>query len=158
MRKSIRLCRGYAHIDGWNVPEGEYDMPIVLDPDLPTRGEMLTGLTYDGYQPTAIVLREWDERALIHEVLHVLLNPHIRPTKADPDCHRVIAHVEVALLLAGWRFEAAAVGAATTKETRPAAAVPTPEKRRLEESLDGYIDNMPTEDEQAALDYGEPPF
>lgn len=117
---SVRLCRGHEHRDGWNVPTDEYTLPVRYDPAMPTRGELHQQHDFNGvWWPRTILLREWDERVLLHEVLHVLLNGRVTLTEDDPDGHGVIAHVETALILAGWRFAGPVTATPRDPDERP---------------------------------------
>lgn len=84
-----------------NVGVDHVAVPVVIDPTLSKRGE--TQNTHDGRR---IVLREWNEQVLLHELLHVALT-RISPLNTiteDPDDHNVIARIEVALWETGWRL------------------------------------------------------
>lgn len=85
-----RLNQGTNHID----------VPIIIVPDLPVFGE--AGYGYDCSR--VIRLREWNEQVLLHEILHVVLDPVlVRGDPQDPQGHNVISRVEVALWETGWR-------------------------------------------------------
>lgn len=94
----------YPNPGGQSLNRGmnHQDIPIVIDPDLPLRGERQN--TYDG--SSRIVLREWDEQVLLHELLHVaLLHVHSRvATEDDPHGHDIVSRIEVALWETGWRL------------------------------------------------------
>lgn len=60
---------GRDNTDGLNEPATVYDVHVYLDPNLTERGA--NERVYDG---TAIVLREWNLRVLIHELAHVALD------------------------------------------------------------------------------------
>ena len=85
--------------DGLNRPVEPREWPIQIDPNLGPRGEY-----QNVYGSSAIVLREWNEQVLLHEVLHVLLDPLTRRQEGDGYNHRVVAPVEASLFHAGWRF------------------------------------------------------
>lgn len=77
-------------------PKRHITVPVVLWPDLDVKG---TVVREHGYATTEtfIVLQEWDEQVLLHELLHVVLG-HILLTGDDPEGrHDVIGAVEVAL-------------------------------------------------------------
>lgn len=96
--EAITLPAGYASDGyGFNKPTGLYEVPVVTDPNLPVRGETRTN-PYG--PPKTIVLREWDERVLLHEVLHVLLDGHI-PHDGNHG-HPIINRLEVGLMAAGY--------------------------------------------------------
>lgn len=98
-----RLNEGTEHID----------VPIVIDPDLGPLGE--AGFTYD--HTRVIRLREWNEQVLLHEILHVVLDPVITlGAPEDPYGHNIIARVEVALWESGWRLTRATPPASTPEE------------------------------------------
>lgn len=99
----VPLDRALGNGDGaaLNVGVDHISVPVVIDPDLPRRGE--TKNTYDGLR---IVLREWNEQVLLHELLHVALT-RVSPLNTvvdDPFDHNVISRVEVALWETGWRL------------------------------------------------------
>lgn len=77
---------------GFNEAAATYEVPVTIDPDL-----KFAGMTYtEPYgPPKRIVLREWDERVLLHEVLHCLLD-------GFELTHQAIATAEVGLRLAGY--------------------------------------------------------
>lgn len=99
----VPLDRALDNRDGdrLNVGTDHIDVAVVINPDLAKRGE--TQHTHDGKR---IVLREWNEQVLLHELLHVALtrvSPLNTSTEA-PDDHNVIARLEVALWETGWRL------------------------------------------------------
>lgn len=84
-----------------NVGVDHIHVPVFIDPGLTQRGE--TQNTYSGRR---IVLREWNEQVLLHELLHVALT-RITPMNTvvdDPHDHNIIARIEVALWETGWRL------------------------------------------------------
>ena len=99
----VPLDRARDNRDGErpNVGIDHIEVPVVIDPGLSRRGEVQN--TYDGGR--RIVLREWDEQVLLHELLHVALT-RVSPLNTiteDPFDHNVIARIEVALWETGWR-------------------------------------------------------
>lgn len=89
--------------DGQVVNRGQdyIDVPVVIDPNLSRLGEY--GYTFDYRR--VIYLREWNEQVLLHELMHVVLDPLLLGTEDDPYFHNVIARVEVALWETGWRLQ-----------------------------------------------------
>lgn len=96
---SLRLPLDYEHIAGRNVGRAHIDLTVAVQPDLEVRGVYRS-------QEGVIALREWDEQVLLHEILHAVNLPGA--TSHDPDNHRTINRIEVALWESGWRFSAAA--------------------------------------------------
>lgn len=93
----LRLPIGFEHVDGSNVPTGLFDVPVICEPSLPVRGETRTN---PHGPPKTIVLRSWDdEQALLHEILHVLLDGHIPDEQHG---HPIINRIEVGLITAGY--------------------------------------------------------
>lgn len=91
--------------DRLNEGTNHLDVAIEIDPTLDRRGEV-RGLGQPFGEPrVVIVLREWNEQVLLHELLHVLPLPGA--TDADPHNHDVVSRVEVALWETGWRLVAA---------------------------------------------------
>lgn len=82
-----------------NVGVDHIDVPVVVDPSLAKRGEFQN--TYGG---TRIVLREWNEQVLLHELLHAALARIPQIWADDEHNHNIISRVEVALWETGWRF------------------------------------------------------
>lgn len=92
-------------VDGTLLNKGDnyHDVSVFIDPDLPVLGERQS---VDGYvRSERIVLREWNEQVLLHELIHVaLLNVHDRIScEGDPHGHDIVSRVEVALWETGWR-------------------------------------------------------
>lgn len=101
--RSVRLTRGHTKDEhGICQPVATYHVPITYNPDLATKGLVTS------FADPAIVLREWDEQVLLHEVLHLLLAPFLPWTDfrgaENPRHHEAVREVEVALTAAGWRF------------------------------------------------------
>jgi hypothetical protein len=101
LRVPLDRATGNRDGGGLNVGADHIDVPVVIDPALAKRGE--TQHTYDGKR---IVLREWNEQVLLHELLHVALTrvSPLNTVTEDPDDHNVIARLEVALWETGWRL------------------------------------------------------
>jgi hypothetical protein len=84
---------------GLNRGRGHVVVPIEYDANLPVLGERRV----NPYGPCPIVLREWNEQVLLHELLHLILGTS-GATPEDPYGHRTVARVEVALWESGWRL------------------------------------------------------
>ena len=87
-----------------NVGTDHVDVPVVVEPTLGKRGEIRYDYDYNGYAGRRILLREWNEQVLLHEILHVVLDPVLPVSAADPHNHNVISRIEVALWETGWRW------------------------------------------------------
>lgn len=80
------------------VPPFDCEVEIRADHDCP--GEVI----YDGGEPT-IILREYDERVLLHECIHVLCHrvPEIRRALGEQE-ERAVRELTRALYGMGWRW------------------------------------------------------
>lgn len=106
MTESIRLrvpLSRVANSGGLNQGSDHIDVPVIIDPELGPRGETRRDHGY-ATTDTSIVLREWNEQVLLHELLHVLLDGRVPTTPADPHGHEAISRVEVGLWETGWRM------------------------------------------------------
>lgn len=76
------------------------DCWVYIDPALDCPGEVAYGAQGEPY----IVLREYDERVLFHEALHVAFarEREARAVLGDRE-ERIVRHITRALYVAGWR-------------------------------------------------------
>lgn len=74
------------------------DVEVRIDPDIGARAEYRSV-----YGETAVVLREWNEQVLLHELIHVALS-RVARADDDPLHHNIVSRIEVALWETGWRF------------------------------------------------------
>lgn len=66
---------------GHNLPDFVRDVRVYLDPNLEQDGSPVHGLAE---YPHTIVLREWCLDVLVHEILHIALNPILdQPTPVE---------------------------------------------------------------------------
>lgn len=75
------------------------EIPVVIDPELPLyRGVCEWNLDFEGRKttPKRIVMREWDERVLLHEALHCLLGNNEELVRRATELYEM-----------GWRFSGA---------------------------------------------------
>ena len=102
MRLRVPLNRRLERADDTlNVGTEHIEVPVVIQPDLSRHGEY--GYAYD--YSRVIRLREWNEQVLLHEILHVVIDPlGLADPIHDPEGHNVVARVEVALWETGWRL------------------------------------------------------
>lgn len=97
---SIRLAlQAERGEDGMWRPKAPFDVPIVYDSTLDG-----PGMVENAYGHTQIILREWNEQVLLHEVLHILLGSLIPARVGDEFGHLSLTPVEASLFHAGWRF------------------------------------------------------
>lgn len=90
---NVPLWDGDARDDELHAPCKAISVSVVIKPDLPILGHLLREHHWDSVE-TYIVLREWNEQVLLHEVLHVVIGSG---PDDDPHNHRVINAAEVAL-------------------------------------------------------------
>jgi hypothetical protein len=97
---------------GWiTVPfvSGEaYDCPVLIDTDCAYRGLVTWDFDYNGNAIAPVIrLREYNERVLLHELLHVLVG--LDPSRVAPPSHpsheALVRHITRGLWDAGWRLE-----------------------------------------------------
>jgi hypothetical protein len=107
MLTEIRLGRDpRPDSDGFNQAQRIQVVPVVIDPTLEPRGEARTN-PYG--PPQTIVLREWNEQVLLHEVLHLIVGAVIG---GNPDDHHhpLVTALEVGLTTAGWSLQSSERG------------------------------------------------
>lgn len=72
-------------------------VPVVIWGDLTQRGAVVHDYSFDYTLFSWVVLREWDEQVLLHELLHIVLMPFLPGGASDQSGHNVIGSIEVAL-------------------------------------------------------------
>lgn len=99
-----------AQGDSIRVPGFDFDVPIMVDATCEHPGVV----TYEGFRNGPVIrLREWDDRVLLHETLHVLVaswrHSHQREpclVPGTPEEESFVRHV-THLYELGWRPRAA---------------------------------------------------
>lgn len=104
--KTLRVPLGrVSNPNGDRLNQGcEYvDVPVVIDSTLDVLG-MTKRVPNNSSIDFTIILREWNEQVLLHELLHIMLDHRVPASVGDPYRHDVISAVEVGLWETGWRL------------------------------------------------------